>query len=821
VDLLTAEGLASVGGEWRVHDAVLAPVEFRSAGPDGQPGESASHSFEIHPAAGWAGFDDSAWPVVAPSELSLRRGPGKVSFVWYRLRLEIPETIEGVPVLGRSATFEVVVDDAAEVWVDGELRRCPGQAGGSVGAGWNAPNRVVVARELAPGRQVEIAVFGMNGPVSVGPTNYVYLKRATLELGAGSFEPEALPTGCEVNVAVDRFDPAIDGLFSRNPKAFLLAEGFTFTEGPVWSTAGGGALLFSDPNENRIWKWTPAGALAVFEERSGYDGADLARYRQPGSNGLAIDAAGRLLADEHGRRRVVRYERDGSVTVVADRFAGKRLNSPNDLAVAGDGSVYFTDPFFGLPGLADDPAKELPAQGVYRARGGEVELLTDELLGPNGLAFSPDGHFLYVGNWDEARKIVRRYPVGADGRLGAGETFADLTAEPGEDAIDGVETDVLGNVYVSGPGGLWIFGADGRRLGRLRTPRHVHNLAWGEDGTVLYLAARDHLYRVPTKVRGHAPHLAPPPVRAARDPRLDVLVPAAARPELLAAGFHWLEGPAWDARRGALLFSDIPGNTVWALPPGGSPRVELARSGYSGSAPFNGREPGSNGLVFDREGRLILCQHGDRRVVRREADGSLTVLADRFEGKRLNSPNDAIVTPSGEVWFTDPPFGLPGGFADAGREIPFQGVYRIRQSGAVELLTSEVPAPNGLALSPDGRTFYVSNAQPEDAAIYAFDVRDDGSLGPRRRFFDATGRVRAGAAGSADGLETDRQGNVWFAGPGGVHVLTREGELLGSLEFARPAANLELAADGYLYVTADTAIWRVPLGGALRAEAGR
>jgi gluconolactonase len=204
-------------------------------------------------------------------------------------------------------------------------------------------------------------------------------------------------------------------------------------------------------------------------------------------------------------------------------------------------------------------------------------------------------------------------------------------------------------------------------------------------------------------------------------------------------------------------------------------------------------------------------------VVRRETDGTLTVLADRFEGRRLNSPNDAIVTAAGEVWFTDPPFGLPEAFADPGKELPFQGVYRVREPGAVELLTAEIPAPNGLALAPDGRTLYVSNAQPGDAAVYAFPVRADGSLGEKRKLFDATERVRAGAAGSADGLEVDRDGNVWFAGPGGVHLLTPGGELLGSLEFARPAANLELAADGSLYVAADTAVWRIPVGAAVRA----
>jgi gluconolactonase len=330
-----------------------------------------------------------------------------------------------------------VIDDAAEVWVDGELRRCPGQAGGSMLAGWGAPNRVTVARSARAGQRIELAVFGVNGPISVSPTNYLWMRRARLEVVAGETGAVAVPS-CEENLDVVRFeDPKnrLDAILTRNPKLFLLGEGFTFTEGPVWSPREG-ALFFSDPNENRIYRWSKEAGLSIFREKSGFDGspAELARYRQPGSNGLAIDAAGRLTIDQHGHRRVVRLEPDGRETVLADRVGGKRLNSPNDLVYRSDGTLYFTDPFFGLPGLGDDPAKELPHQGVYRRlANGEVELLTRELSGPNGLAFSPDEKFLYVGDWDDDFKAVVRYPVLADGRLGPGRTFIDLTGMPGGD----------------------------------------------------------------------------------------------------------------------------------------------------------------------------------------------------------------------------------------------------------------------------------------------------------------------------------------------------------------------------------------------------
>jgi gluconolactonase len=509
LDLTRAADLAVVSGEWRVKEAALVPVEFRRAGADGQPGGEAAASFDVEPRAGWASYDDGAWPVVDPARLADRRGTGKVGFVWFTLRLTLPDSIGGVTVDGRDVVVSVSVDDAAEVWVDGELRRCPGQEGGTMLAGWNAVNRVVVARGARAGQRIRLAIFGVNGPLSASPTNYVWLRSARLELLAGDGgAPRALPPGCEESLAVHRFageGGRLDAILPPNPKLFLLADGFTFTEGPVWDPARQ-ALLFSEPNANRIWRWR-AGKLDLFRDRSGYRGSDVARYRQPGSNGLAIDPAGRLTIDQHGNRRVVRLEPDGGETVLADRDRGRRLNSPNDLVFRRDGTLYFTDPFFGLPGLGADPAKEVPYQGVYRVAKGRVELLTRELAGPNGIAFSPDERFLYVGDWDDRHKAVVRFPVRDDGRLGRGETFADLTAEPGEDAIDGVKTDTNGNVYVSGPGGLWIFAADGARLARLETPRHVHNLAWGEDGTVLYLAARDHLYRLPTRARGFAPHL--------------------------------------------------------------------------------------------------------------------------------------------------------------------------------------------------------------------------------------------------------------------------------------------------------------------------
>ena len=194
---------------------------------------------------------------------------------------------------------------------------------------------------------------------------------------------------------------------------------------------------------------------------------------------------------------MVRIEKNGLTTVLADKFNGKRLNSPNDLVYRSDGALFFTDPPFGLPKFADDPRREQPHFGVYSERDGKVQLVSADFTGPNGLAFSPDEKFLYVGDWDDHKKVVFRYPVNADATLGKGELFFDMTSAPGEDAIDGIKVDQRGNVFVSGPGGLWILDANGKHLGTLHGPEHPHNMAWGDtDRQTLYLTAQTGIYRI-------------------------------------------------------------------------------------------------------------------------------------------------------------------------------------------------------------------------------------------------------------------------------------------------------------------------------------
>jgi gluconolactonase len=500
VDLATVEGVRLVRGQWRYHDTRIVEVDHRAPGADLRPSGPPNRTWDYEPHAGAAEFDDSAWPVLAPPALDARRATGRLCFSWYRIQVTVPRRVGRLDPTGATVVFEVVVDDYAEVWVDGKLPRVLGQAGGALVKGFNAPNRVVVARDVRPGQRFQLAVFAANGPLSDPPGNFIWIRSATLDFHRAA----PLPAAPRVPVEVVRRDPAIDAIVPAGPVAEKVAGGFLFTEGPVWVPEG--HLLFSDPNANVIYRWSPDGQVSVFRTKSGYSGVDVADYAQPGSNGLALDREGRLTMNEHGRRRVTRLEKNGVITVLADRYRGKRLNSPNDLVYRSDGSLYFTDPPFGLPRAFDDPRRELPYSGVFRWADGHLELVAEDLRGPNGLAFSPDEKILYVDNWDVAHKVVMRYDVRPDGTLEDGRIFFDLTGEPGEQALDGLKVDRAGNVYVSGPGGVWILSPEARHLGTIKLPELPANFAWGDDdGRTLYLTARTSVYRIRLQVPGVRP----------------------------------------------------------------------------------------------------------------------------------------------------------------------------------------------------------------------------------------------------------------------------------------------------------------------------
>jgi gluconolactonase len=294
------------------------------------------------------------------------------------------------------------------------------------------------------------------------------------------------------------------------------------------------------------------------------------------------------------------------------------------------------------------------------------------------------------------------------------------------------------------------------------------------------------------------------------DPKLDDLIAPGTKIEKLAENFDWSEGPLWHRKGGYLLFSDVPQNVVFKWNPrDGKVTQFLKPSGYTGSTPRGG-EPGSNGLTFDHEGRLVLCQHGDRRIVRVEKDGKWTTLADRYEGKRFNSPNDLIYDRGGNLYFTDPPYGLEGKNDDPKKELNFNGVYLLRKTGELVLLTKEFTFPNGLAFSPDERTLYVNQSDPDKPITRALDVKSDGTVTNSRVLFDATHLKAAGGKGLPDGMKVDMRGNLFATGPGGVLILSPEGKHLGTINTGEATANCNWGGDGSdLYITADMYLCRV------------
>ncbi len=503
VDLQTPEGVELVGGEWRYSDCTVEEIDFVEVGAADDPlgpGETPNRTYDVLPHAEGTEFDDSGWRLLAPEETTLRLANGRVCFNWYRIAVTIPERVGDLDPTGLTVVFEVVLDDYAEVWVDGELPVALGDAGGRAVGGFNAPNRVVLTRDARPGQRFQLAVFGINGPISTSPRNYIWMRTATLDF----YAPERAEAAWEAPLEIERADPRLDDLVPPGTRLEQVAGGFEFTEGPVWTRDG--ALLFSSPNTNAIYRWTPVGQVTVFRPKSGHTGVAVGRFHQPGSNGLTLDPDGLLTLCQHGNRRLVRVNPHGDVTVLADRYDGKRLNSPNDLVYRSDGTLFFTDPPFGLPEVFDDPGKELPFSGVFSVRDGEVSLVTDELEGPNGIAFSPDERYLYVGNWDAERKVVMRYEVDAVGDTSGGTVFFDMTDAPGEDAIDGIKVDEMGNLYVCGPGGIWVLSPEGNHLGTLKLPEDPHNLAWGdENGRTLYVTALTSVYRLGLAVRGIRP----------------------------------------------------------------------------------------------------------------------------------------------------------------------------------------------------------------------------------------------------------------------------------------------------------------------------
>ena len=305
--------------------------------------------------------------------------------------------------------------------------------------------------------------------------------------------------------SIERLDPALDAIVPAGAKIEKLAGGFKFTEGPIWIHEG--YLLFADIPNNAIMKWTPDGKVTVFKKPCGYRGAAPFKGPESGCNGMTLDHEGRLTIAEHANRRVTRMEKDGKLTVLAERYEGKRLNSPNDVVWKSDASLYFTDPPYGLQTQSDnDPLKELPFNGVFRIAGGKLQVIIKDLTRPNGIAFSPDEKYLYIAVSDPVKKIWMRYDVKPDGSVANGKVFFDASSSKEDGLPDGMKVDREGNVYGTGPGGVWIFSPEGKHLGTIHPPEVPANCNWGDaDGKTLYMTARTGLYRIRLNIAGIRP----------------------------------------------------------------------------------------------------------------------------------------------------------------------------------------------------------------------------------------------------------------------------------------------------------------------------
>jgi gluconolactonase len=292
------------------------------------------------------------------------------------------------------------------------------------------------------------------------------------------------------------------------------------------------------------------------------------------------------------------------------------------------------------------------------------------------------------------------------------------------------------------------------------------------------------------------------------DPALDAVLATDAAIEKLAEGFNWSEGPTWF--QDSVVFSDVPEKVIYQWKPGTTAAtVFMKPSGLLNPRP-GFREQGSNGLGVDAQGRLLICQHGERRIARVEKDGTQTALADKFEGKRFNSPNDLVVRKNGDLYFTDPPYGLEGLDKSPLKELDFNGVYRLAADGKVTAIIKDLPFPNGIGLSPDEKILYVAVSDQNAPRVMAYDVQADGGVANGRVFFDATPLKSAERKGSCDGLKVDAQGNVWATGPGGVLVLSPAGKHLGTVLTGQATGNCAWGDDGStLYVTADMFLYRV------------
>jgi gluconolactonase len=701
--------------------------------------------------------------------------------------------------------------------------------------------------------------------------------------GIGMMRGDGPPPRAASRFSITKLDPALDELIAPDAKLELMGDYFGLVEGPVWvPDEKGGYLLISDMLSNVIYKETADKKITVYLDKAGYSGDDInnagIQTRRGRAHVLLIgpecttrDAQGRLVWCASNDGKVMRLEPDGTRTVVASGYEGKRFNGPNDLAMTADGAIYMTDVDTGLRYGNKSPLKQLSHQGVYRIKDGVVTLAVDDsALGgsPNGVAISPDDKYIYL---NASNRKIMRYDIKSDGSLANGVAFY-----VGPGIGDGMKTDLKGNLFSSsgaGPGEVAIIAPNGRKLGLLNIPISASepkrqlcalNFAWGEkDGKTLFIMGCEAVYKIRMKtsgripgppasahpplpqpayttkefndtkpnMRGDGPSLDSRPFSITRnDPALDALLAPDAKLESLGDRFGLTEGPVWipDGKAGYVVVADLIEDVLFKITPDHKTSVFLDKAGYSGtdvmhagSQTRRGRSfvlmIGPNGTTLDAQGRLIWCAANDGTIVRLEKDGTRTVLASGIDGKRFDGPNDIIVKRDGAMYMTDSDWGLRDRKQSPLKQLPYAGVFLIKDGKTTLLLKDDElggPQPNGVALSPDEKYLYLTAG----SKLKRYNVLPDDTI-------ETKATELADAVGIGDGLKVDTKGNLWTtsgAAPGVVLAIAPTGKVLGSInlpvEGGEPKRQICATNDAFgdpdgkgLYITACESVYKIRL----------
>jgi len=544
------------------------------------------------------------------------------------------------------------------------------------------------------------------------------------------------------------------GVVAPDVKVEKLAATFAFTEGPASDSKGN--VYFTDQPNDKIYVWTTDGKLSVF-----LDGAER-------SNGLYFDADGvSLLACADLHRRIVSFDPNGKITVLADKYNGKELNSTNDLWRDPKGGIYFTDPLYPRKWWSDSNLKQEGQHTYYLTPDRKTVIrVSEDLTQPNGIIGTPDGKLLYIA--DIGAKKTYAYTINPDGTLSNKKLFCELGS-------DGMTIDNEGNVYLTGKG-VSVFNPAGEKIEQIdiNEPWTANVTFGGKDQDTLFITASKSLYAVKMRTKGTTWLVTE---------KKSVIAPDA-KIQKLSGGFKFTEGPIAD-KQGNVFFTDIPNNQIKKWSVDGTLTTFLENSG------------GANGLDIDDKGNLYTCQGSDRKIARISTDGKVAILCDNYKGKKLNSPNDLWRDKKGGIYFTDPGYGNRREMEQAGDYV----FYLPPDTNQPIIVIEDMNRPNGIVGSPDGKTLYVTDMQ--GSKTWVFKINPDGTLSDRKLF------VKMGS----DGMTLDEQGNLYLTGRS-VTVFDPSGEKIDYINMGNTTTSNVCfgGPDGKtLFITAGSSLFSIKM----------